>query len=380
MTGRERVLIAVNHKEPDRVPFDLGSSGVTGIHILAYQRLRQYLGLKEGSGKLYDPIQQLALVEEDVVDRLRIDARPITRRLPPTLITEDEDYFSFNDEWQVLWQMPKVNGFYYDAMSSPLKHVETVQDVEEFPWPDFNEPERYQGLAAELKVIAERTGCAIVAQDICPGFTETAARLLGMEKFLMGFILNPSMVCSVMDKIIENKKQYWYNMLTRCGGYIDIVQQGEDLGTQYSLLISPDLYRKYVKPRQKDLYDFIKSLAPVKIFFHSCGAIKELIPDFIEVGIDILNPIQLSAAGMDDTAKLKREFGKEVCFWGGGIETQTILPHGKPEEIKDEVRRRIEDFAPGGGFIFNTVHNIQPDVPPENIIAMWEALQEYGVY
>ncbi|SMB97292.1 uroporphyrinogen decarboxylase [Thermanaeromonas toyohensis ToBE] len=373
-------MTALNHQEPDRVPFDLGSTGVTGIHIIAYQRLRKYLGLPEGTNKIYDPIQQLALVEEDVVQRLGIDTRPITRRLPPTSITEDSNSFSFYDDWYVQWQMPKDSGFYFDAVSFPLQYAETVEEVEKFSWPNFDEPERYKGLREELKAIVEQTGCIVVAQDICPGFSETAARLLGMEKFLTDLILNPKVICAVMDKIIENKKQYWQRMLTEGKGYIDIVQQGEDLGTQESLLMSPELYRKYIKPRQKELYAFIKKLAPVKIFFHSCGAIRELIPDFIEVGIDILNPIQLSAAGMNDTAGLKKEFGKYLTFWGGGIETQRILPYANPQTIKYEVRRRIEDLAPGGGFIFATVHNIQPEVPPENIVAMWEALQEYGRY
>ena len=380
MTSRERILTALEHREPDRIPFDLGSTGVTGIHIIAYRRLRNYLGLGPSVEALYDTIQQLALVEEDMIARLAIDARPVTRRRPPACIIEGTECFSFCDEWQVWWQMPKDQGWYFDIMSNPLHDANSMEDIEKFSWPDFNEPERFEGLAEELKEIVEEKKAVVVAQDICPGFTETAARLLGLEKFLTSLILEPNLVCAVMDKIIEIKKQYWQYMLKEGRGYIDIVQQAEDLGTQYSLLISPELYRKFIKPRQKELYEFIKGLAPVKILFHSCGAIKELIPDLIEVGIDILNPIQVSALGMEDTATLKREFGEEISFWGGGIDTQFVLPYGKPQEIRDEVRRRIDDLAPGGGFVFATVHNIQPEVPPHNIMIMWETLCDYGRY
>ena len=161
---------------------------------------------------------------------------------------------------------------------------------------------------------------------------------------------------------------------------VDVVTYADDYGTQQSQLISPAMFRKQLKPRVRVLFERIKQLAPhTKQFFHSCGNVRPLIPDYIEIGTEILNPVHIRAAGMDPVA-LKRDFGRDVVFWGGGIDTQGVLPHGTPQDVKDDVRRNIEALAPGGGFVFNTVHNIQADVPPENVIAMLEALAEYGVY
>lgn len=202
---------------------------------------------------------------------------------------------------------------------------------------------------------------------------------MGFEDFFTDMILNPSRVDTILDKITEIKFIFWDQVLDNMGDLLDVVVEADDLGTQRGLLISPKMYRKYIKPRQKALFDFIKKKVDVKIYFHSCGSILELIPDFIDVGVDILNPIQVNAVGMC-TKYLKQQFGQDLVFWGGGIDTQRILPSGSPQEIREEVKKRIDDLAPGGGFVFSTIHNIQADVPPENIMAMWEALREYGVF
>ena len=183
-----------------------------------------------------------------------------------------------------------------------------------------------------------------------------------------------------MDKMLEMKMQFWDAILGKWGDKLDIVQEQDDMGTQTGLLISPELYRKMIKPRQKILFDHIKKKAPhIKIFFHSCGSIRPIIADLIEVGADILNPVQVSAAGMEAT-RLKKDFGKDITFWGGGIDTQYTLPKGSAEDVKNEVRRRIDELGPGGGFVFAPVHNIQAEVPPENLIAMWETILKYGKY
>lgn len=174
--------------------------------------------------------------------------------------------------------------------------------------------------------------------------------------------------------------RYWEKALSIVGDLVDVVQEGDDYGGQNGLLISPQIWRQVFKPRLKQLFSHIKRHAPhVFVFFHSCGSIYEIIPDLIEVGVDILNPVQVAAANMD-TKRLKREFGKDLTFWGGGVDKQKVLPRETPEQVREEVKRRIEDLAVGGGFVFTTVHNIQADVPPENILAMWEALQEFGRY
>lgn len=384
MNSRERVLMALNHKEPDRVPFDLGGTNVTGISKAAYKRLLDYIGIQreEKEIKTFCVIQQLGQIDDDVANRLKTDVRVVTPRTSSAWnlnILEDGPYYKFVDEWGITWKMPKDGGFYFDMVDRPLADAVTVEDIERYKWPDTADSKRFDGLEEELKEVYDRTGCAIVMQGVSAGFFELSGWLRGMENFFADLICEPELACKIMDKALEVKMHYWDKVLSLGKDYIHVVHEAEDLATQNSLLISPGLYRKYIKPRQKELYSFIKSKAPVKVFFHSCGAVKELIPDLIEVGVDILNPVQVSAAGMG-SKELKKEFGNDIVFWGGGVDTQRILPLGTVEEVKEEVKRRIEDLMPGGGFIFNTVHNIQADVPPENIMAMWEALQEYGIY
>jgi uroporphyrinogen decarboxylase len=203
----------------------------------------------------------------------------------------------------------------------------------------------------------------------------------GFENFFCDMVTNQPFAEALLEIIMEIKMCYWARALELVGPNVMMVSEADDLASQNRCLVSRELYRKLLKPRHTHLFSFIKQRArvPVKVFYHSCGAVAPLIPDLIEAGIDILNPVQVSAAGMD-TAELKKQFGKELTFYGGGVDTQEVLPRGTQQQVRDEVRRRIDDLAPGGGFIFNTVHNIQADVPPGNIVAMWEALQEYGVY
>ena len=215
---------------------------------------------------------------------------------------------------------------------------------------------------------------------VSAGILEMALRLRGFEQLFMDFVLDPELVCGLLDRIVEIKSVFWQEALEQVGDEVLVAIEADDLGTQNSLLISPDMYRQYVKPRHKKLFSFIKSKAPhIKVFLHSCGAVKPLIPDLIEAGVDILNPVQVSASNMD-TKVLKKEFGDVLTFWGGGVDTQRVLPFGTPHEVREEVKRRIDDLAPGGGFVFNTIHNIQADVPPENIEAMLETLERYGKY
>jgi uroporphyrinogen decarboxylase len=208
---------------------------------------------------------------------------------------------------------------------------------------------------------------------------EMAAWLRGFLDFYCDVASNEELFCTILDKIVELKIIYWEHILDVAKEFVDIIQEADDLGGQNRLLISPDKYRRLVKPRHQEIFDFIHSHSNAKVFFHSCGAIREIIPDLIEIGVDILNPVQVSAPGMD-SAELKQEFGKDLVFWGGGIDTQSILPYGTPQQVREEVKRRLNDFMPGGGYIFAPTHNIQADVPPENIVAMWETLKEFGVY
>jgi len=384
MTPARRVEMTLQHKEPDRVPFDLGSSAVTGITIKAYQNLLSYLGIKRKKISVFDTVEQLAKVDEDLLQRFKVDTRGLVPNPSSSWtlkIEEDKEYRYFTDEWQIKWRMPKKRGFYYDMIDNPLKGKITKEKIDHWSWPDPCDPSRLKGLEKKAKELTEKTQCALSMEPMTAGYLEICFWIRGFEEFYVDLASNPSLACYLMDKIVELKMRYWEFVLEKLGKYILIIRESDDLATQNGLLISPQMYRQYVKPRHKKLFSFIKKTAPkrVYLFLHTCGSVYDIIPDLIEVGVDILNPVQVSAAKMD-TKKLKREFGDAITFWGGGVDTQRVLPYGTPEEVRDEVRRRIDDLAPGGGFVFAAVHNIQPDVPPENIIAMWEALQEFGKY
>jgi uroporphyrinogen decarboxylase len=383
-TSRRRVWASVNHQEPDRVPYDLGGTILTGIHEKAYRRLRQYLGLPEVKIEIEDPIQQLARVHEDVKARLQVDVYGINPSKPRGISTpswSENGYDKLVDEWGIEWWKPQDGGFYYDMRRHPLADIDTVEGLARYRFPDPLDPARYAGMAERADELMNRRQLAYVLGRNAPGIFEIALWMRGFENFFCDMIANQAFAEALLDAIAEVKMKYWAHALELVGKNVMIVSEADDLASQNCLLVSPDLYRKLIKPRHTKLFAFIKKHAAteVKIFYHSCGAISSLLPDLIESGIDILNPVQVSAAHMD-TRELKRQFGKDITFYGGGVDTQRVLPRGTPAEVRDEVKRRVEDLAPGGGFIFNTVHNIQADVPPENIMAMWEAVHEFGVY
>ena len=262
----------------------------------------------------------------------------------------------------------------------PLPQADlTVQDIERHPWPDMGAPWRLAGLREQ----AERyraAGYAVVLKDAFAGIFEFAQRIVGMENLLVMMALNEPLAEALFDKLLELKLAYWRTALSELGDVVDVVTYADDYGTQESQLISPAMFRRLLKPRVRQIFELQVRMAPhARRFFHSDGNLRPLIPDFIEIGVQILNPIHIRAKGMEPAA-LKRDFGRDLAFWGGGVDTQGILPQDTPQQVKDDVRRNLEALAPGGGYVFNTVHNIQADVPPENIVAMWEALQEYGVY
>jgi uroporphyrinogen decarboxylase len=377
-TSAHRLLDALNHREPQGIPFDLGGTKVTGIHIEAYKNLMYTLyGEYPEEIPLVHFTQQLAEPDTKLLDELGVDTMGLFGATPPgkTSTGEQGEYYTCQDEWNLRWKMPKSGGLYYDMFYHPLSG--TDYDIEGFDWPLGADPHRFDGLGEQL-VQAKSAGKGIVLGGVCAGILEMSMWLRGFEDFLLDLALDPEAACGLMDRILGIKLAYWDTALDKFGDHILVAQEADDLGTQTSSLVSPDMYRKLIKPRHKKLFDFIKqkTAGKTKVFLHSCGNIYELIPDLIDAGVDILNPVQVSATGME-TARLKREFGDALTFWGGGIDTQSVLPHGSSQEVKDEVRRRIDDLAPEGGFVFTTVHNIQADVPPENILAMIEALDEF---
>jgi uroporphyrinogen decarboxylase len=376
--SRERVRATLAHREPDRIPFDLGGSRQTGIHLRAYARLRDALGLEPGETRVVDITQQLADVEPDVLDALGADVRLVAPRGASTYRRELRDeggYRIFTDEWGVGRRMPLETALYYDSYAPPLAGEIDLAAVDAYAWPDAADPARYAGMGEEGRRYVEEEGRAVQVGSICGGLTEGLFKLRGFEDGYMDLAGDPALARRVMERILEVKIAYWSRVLPLVEGSVDVVGEADDLGGQERTLFSPATYRDLVKPLHRELFDFLHAHTDAKVFFHTCGAVRELIPDLIQIGVDVLNPVQVSAAGMD-TAELKREFGRELVFWGGGVDTQRVLGAGTPDEVRAEVLRRIGDLAPGGGFVFAAVHNVQPNVPPENVLAMRAALAE----
>jgi len=381
----ERVTKALEHTEPDRIPFDIGGTMVTGINVNALRQLRQYLGLTAET-VVRDRVTQMADTGDDIIERLKIDVKNVSPdpASKPGLAKNlglQGDHYRLIDEFGMGWQMPKVGGHYYDLYRSPLSTAETPQDIEKYPWPDARDKARYVNLKAKADSIVYEEKKAYVLGRMFSGMWETAMWLTGYEKFYCDMLLNEKLVHAIMDKLLELKMQYWEKALGAVGENVLVASTADDLGTQNSLLVSLDLYKKLIWPYHKKLFDFIKKKAASKvyIFFHNDGAIMDTIPLLIEAGVDILNPFQVNCKAMD-TRKFKKEFGNDITIWGGSCDTQYVLPFGTPRQVRDETKRRIEDLAPGGGFIFAPIHVIQNGVPPENIMAWWETLQHCGAY
>ena len=386
MNSRERVLKALNHEEPDRVPFDLGGTVVTGIHATAYIALRDYLGLPAVEPRIIDILQQLAQVDDDVMGILGVDVKNVAPRASTAFemqINEMDDgrYTYFYDEWNIGWRMPKEHGFYYDMFDHPLSGEITDDDVDNYQLPDPKDPARYQGLKEAVRQVKEEEHRAVVVGNMAAGIFELYMWTRGFEDGYADLVGNVPLSQKILHRYMDLQLAFLENTFSVVGeDGIDVIQMADDMAGQYSMLISPVSYRKHLKPLHKEMFDFIRERSSAKIFFHSCGSIRPVIPDLIEVGVDIINPVQVSAAEMD-AAELKQEYGNDLVFWGGGVDTQNAFDdRHTPEEVREDVKRRIQDLMPGGGFVFNTVHNIQANVPPENIMAMWETLQEYGKY
>jgi uroporphyrinogen decarboxylase len=389
MNGRERLLTALDHQEPDRVPFDLGSTQVTGIHTVAYRGLRERLGLPAVTPAICDHVQGLALPDDDLLDCLHVDVRGlfplnshndrVSERIRREPKGDGEEVEAFVDEWGITYHRPYPGGLYFTAVRHPLEGATTVDDVARHPWPDTGDPRRVVGLC-DLAATYRAQGRAVMIKGVLAGVFEMAQRVRGMAPLMMDMASDEALAGALLDKMVELKLGFWEMALPQLRDVVDVISEADDYGTQLSQLISPRMFRRLIKPRLAMLFGRMKELAPdARLFFHSCGNVRPLLPDFIEMGVDILNPVHVRAAGMNPV-ELKRDFGRDIVFWGGGVDTQDVLPHGTPADVRDDVRRNIDALAPGGGFIFNTVHNIQADVPPENVVAMWQALREYGVY
>jgi len=300
---------------------------------------------------------------------------PIQMGAPPEEWDDGESFF-LRDSWGTVSRMPKKGGHYYDLVSAPMEGNLDNEDSK-YTFPPV--PEIAPEAVTQARAYQEAGYPVIVSDSYGNGFLQTGPKVYGYEDWMMMLALDDKRAGEFMENLIEGKKIYWDRVVAAFGDSIDIVCELDDLGTQNGPFIDPAMLRKKLKPYYKKLFDHIHKITKAKIFMHSCGSVVKLIPDLIDVGIDILNPVQIGAAGMDP-AFLKKEYGKDIVFWGGGIDTQKVLPRGTPSEIRDHVKRNIEIFSKDGGFVFSSIHNVQSDVPPENFIAMWEAFREFRNY
>jgi len=378
MTHRQRVQAALNHQEPDRVPLDLGTGGNTSPVPEVYAGLCALYGL-DYQLRLVPHMMRLAMVDERILQDLDIDTRPIYMHPTPARTRSCSEPGHFYDEWGVKWREYDANGVLYrEVAESPLERA-TVRDLDDYPWwPDPLDPDRYRGLAEHAEEMHQGTDYALIGCPALNSVWERAYILCGFSRMLEGLATDPEFVHAVFRKITDLIKASLGQYLSQVGPYIEVVKMGDDLGGQDNSLMSPTTYRKAIKPYHQELFEFIKAHSPTRVFLHTCGAVYKLLPDLIEAGVEILNPVQVSAKGMD-TQRLKAEFGRRLAFWGA-IDTQHVLPHGSPEDVRAEVRRRILDLAPGGGYVVAPVHNIQGDVPAANVISLYRSAREWGSY
>jgi uroporphyrinogen decarboxylase len=366
---------ALNHQEPDRVPVDFGSTRASVIAWEAYERLKSHLGI-DSQTVFMDRTSGRALPDESILKHFDIDTRMLPAQPPVVRLESEKLPAAFKDQWGVGWHLTDDGRYYADQ--SPFAGEPTPGDLRRHPWPDPDDPRLTTGLATRARELRESTDCAIVLGLPGRAFSQ-CQYLCGFEGWLMNLVANIRFAEALLDKVVEIEAQMIQNMLKVVGDLVDVVLCPDDLGMQSNLLISPRTYRQIVKPRHRRLFATIRRHTDAKLLLHSDGAIASVIGDLIDIGVEVINPVQVSAAGLGDTAWLKKEYGNDVSFWGA-IDTQHVLPFGSPEDVREEVKRRIEDLAPGGGYVLASVHTIQAEVPPENICAMFQAAREFGGY
>jgi len=389
MTSAERLITSLNHKEPDRVPYDLAGTTVTGISRKAFIRAMEYRGIStEFESKDVDPVRQIVTPAGETLKYLKSDTRRIgARRIPgyEELVIVNDGLLEVTDLWGCTWRMDENKDYYFNQCTFPMEQYSSIDEgLKNWRIPDL------QTQAEIIRSDLSEQACkimeyGIIADRNCAGLTETSLRLRGYENWYLDTMTDPAGVEKLFDIITEFKVKYWDLLIdwlieNNLRDRVNVFSECDDLGTQTSTLLEPEYLRKTVIPRFGYIWNRIKKRVPnAKIFMHTCGSVRELLPDLIEAGMDIYNPVQFTAANMD-LEGLKKDFGKDLVFWGGGVNTQSTLKNSSPEKVSDEVKKILDILAPGGGFVFTPVHNIQEDVPPENFWAMWDTLMEYGKY
>ena len=362
----------------------------TSIHVKAYRALCAYLGIDPEPVRFLDVIQQVVVPKREVLDRLGVDTRGLYPLCSHNWGVEGQDLgdcYEHTDEWGFTHRLPKPDGLWWCQVRSPLSGTcLSAEAIREHRWPDAARPERTRGLRTQAEQYRAQ-GKIVMLKGLCAGLFEMGLRIRGMENFLCDLLTDPAPAGLLLDQLLDLKKQFWAMALEELGDLVDIVVEVDDYGTQGSQLIGYPTFQSLIAPRLRDLIGFLKdTLARQKqppergyVFFHSCGNIRPFLPDFIDMGIDIINPVHINAAEMGP-ARLKEDFGHAITFWGGSVDAQSILPYESPRKVRDAVKTNLTALMPGGGYVFTSIHNIQAEVPPANIMAMWEALQEFGQY
>ena len=382
MTSRERLLKTLRHETPDRVPIDLGGNQ-TGIHKNAYRNLIAHLGIREELCIL-DAVQQLAVPGEAVLERLRVDTRYVRAGAPASwkggIVQAQRDgklWHDLTDEFGIRWSMPDDTPYYMDISLHPLANA-TLADVKDFPWPKGDDPSRFAGLRERALQLKQETPYAVVT-GISGVVYEICWYMRGLEQWFCDLMTQPEFCEAMLEQTLKFWLDWFRLFLDEVGDLVDVIMIGDDIAGQNGPLFNPQLYHRLVKPRHKRLVQYLRSRTNARIWYHTCGACSDFIPDLLDNGIHILNPVQTSARNMNP-ADLKRRFGGELAFWGGGCDAQRVLSRGTPAEVAASVRENVEALKPGGGYVFNNVHNIQGEVPPENILALFDTAYECGFY
>ena len=410
MTSRERVLAAISHKTPDRCPLDLGSTPSSGISAIAYNNLKNHLGMTEGHTRIFDVVQQVVQPEEEIIEKFGVDVIDIGRvfnekdsdwydvtladgsvgQYPTWFRPEKQpngDYLVFDKEETKIARMP-VGATFFDQTYFPYEddYPDNYDDLDSAmgkvlwsalvhsPWDHAGEPDFYKTLRERVIKLRASTDKALMITCGCNLF-EWGTFLRRMDNFLMDIYSDEENVEALIEQLMIRHLATLERVCESVGDVVDILRFGDDLGMTTGMFMSREKYQTFFKPYHAQLNDYVHKHSSMKTLLHSCGSLYPIIPDLIEAGYDILNPVQTSAYQMDP-ATLKREFGKDITFWGGGCDTKSVLNRGTPNEVYDHCRRMIDIFNQDGGFVFNQEHNILPDVPPENILAMYRAVKD----
>lgn len=381
MTARERVVTALEHREPDRVPIIVGASNATGLKMRPYRRLAELIGVEPTERYLYDwPELGTAVPDEATLRRLGTDVRPVTDAFPAWLRERHGSrgpHDPFIDDWGS-GQVELDDGTWFPGIH-PMSEAVTLDAIERYPWPDMDDPSRVAHVRREAANIRADGEYAVMATPWLLFPLERAFAMQGLDHFLANLALEPEFAEALLRRIAELCRRLMGHFLDELGPAVDIVKIGDDLGTEQSLLMSPAMYRRILKPIHAEYVAFIRSRTKARIFFHSCGDVSTLLDDLVEIGIDILNPVQTSTGGLADLDDLKRRYGHRLSFCGA-IDTKRVLPDGTPEQVRAEVRRVIRALAPGGGYLLAAVHTVMNEVPPENILAMVDEAMTAGRY